>query len=179
MIIRVFFAALAFLVATPAKADIVSSSDGAFVLEAEQEVAADPDVVWRALTRIDRWWSSEHTYSGDARNLSIAAHAGGCFCERWQGGQSVEHARIVMVTHGEGGRALRLLGGLGPLQGIGATGVLTFSVTPHASGAKLTMTYRVSGDTDLGLDALAPAVDQVMMEQFARWAHYSETAAPA
>jgi hypothetical protein len=60
---------------------------------------------------------------------------------------------------------------------MGANGVLTFGVAPTASGAKLTIEYRVSGEPGLQLAALAPVVDQVLMEQFSRWARYSETGA--
>jgi hypothetical protein len=65
-----------------------------------------------------------------------------------------------------------MIGALGPLQEMGPTGVLTFTVAPHASGAKLTMAYRVSGDPGLGLDALAPLVDGVLNEQFSRLTQY-------
>src|SRR5690606_36932355 len=125
----------------------------------ETDVAATPDQAWRALTRLPRWWGSAHTYSGDARRLIFEPRAGGCWCERWGEGQSVEHARVVLVMEHEGVRTLRAVGGLGPLQGLGATGILTFTVAPHASGAKITMTYRVSGDPGLDLDQFAPLVD--------------------
>lgn len=165
-------AALAFCFAAPAQADVTSASANGFLIEAQAEVAAAPDRVWRALGRIQDWWSDAHTYSGDADNLRLAPRAGGCWCERWNG-QSVEHARVVLAFEHEGVRTLRAIGGLGPLQELGATGVLTFTVAPHASGARLTMTYRVSGDPSLGFEAMAPLVDQVLMEQFGRLSRYS------
>jgi|CXWL01.1.fsa_nt_gi uncharacterized protein YndB with AHSA1/START domain len=158
---------LVVLAQAPAGAGVVSSSPSAITLHAEAEVAASPADAWRALTRIERWWNGAHTYSGEARRLSLDPRAGGCFCERWEG-QSVEHARVVMVFEHEGVRTLRLQGALGPLQEMGAFGTLTFTVAPHASGAKLTMTYRVTGDPSLGLDALASPVDGVLNEQFSR-----------
>jgi hypothetical protein len=57
-------------------------------------------------------------------------------------------------------------------------GALTFTVAPHASGAKITMTYRVSGDPALGLDQMAPLVDGVLLEQFGRLSRYSATGSP-
>jgi hypothetical protein len=78
----------------------------------------------------------------------------------------------------EGVRTLRVLGALGPLQELGATGVLTFTVAPAASGAKITMIYRVAGDSGLDLAPLAPLVDGVMMEQFGRLSRYSASGSP-
>ncbi len=159
---------IAGLAQAPASAEVKAASPSAFLVETEAEVAGSPEEVWRALLRPGNWWNSEHTFSGDARRMHIDPRAGGCFCERWGNGQSIEHARVVAVTEFDGVRTLRMIGALGPLQEMGPTGVLTFTVAPHASGAKLTMTYRVSGDPGLGLDALAPLVDGVLNEQFSR-----------
>lgn len=176
---RFFLAALAVaFLASPARADVASTSPGAFLIQADAEIAASPGKVWNDLRRIDRWWGDGHTYSGDAARLRLDARAGGCWCERWGDGQSVEHARVVLVMEHEGVRTLRAVGGLGPLQEMGVTGVLTFTVAPHANGAKLTMTYRVSGDPGLNLDRLAAPVDSVMMEQFGRLARYSASGSP-
>ncbi|MEZ5960471.1 MAG: hypothetical protein R3C30_08580 [Hyphomonadaceae bacterium] len=164
--------------ATEAHAGVTSSSPSSFVIEAEADLAATPAKVWRDLTRIGRWWSSEHTYSGDASRLRLDARAGGCWCERWGDEQSIEHMRVVMVMEHEGVRTLRTVGGLGPLQGMGVNGVLTFTIAPHPNGAKLTMNYRVSGDPSLNLDAIAPAVDNVLMEQFGRLSRFSTMGTP-
>jgi uncharacterized protein YndB with AHSA1/START domain len=175
-----FIAALIALVciAAPARADVASVSPTGFVIQAEADVSASPAETWRRLTRIERWWGSAHTYSGDARRLSLDPRAGGCWCERWGDGQSIEHMRVVLVMENEGVRTLRAVGGLGPLQEMGVNGVLTFTVAPHASGAKITMTYRVAGDAALGLDQIAPEVDGVLLEQFGRLSRYSTTGSP-
>ncbi len=175
---RFVFAVLALaLSSAPARAEVAAATPSAFSIEAEAEVAVSPAQAWRALTNIGRWWSSAHTYSGDARRLSLDPRAGGCWCERWEG-QSVEHARVVLVMEHEGVRTLRAVGGLGPLQEMGAVGIMTFTVSPHASGAKITLDYRVSGDSSLGLDQVAPFVDQVLMDQFARLIRFAGTGAP-
>ena len=166
-------AALAF--APVASAEIASSSPSSFVVRAEAELDATPTKVWRDLTHVDRWWSSEHTYSGDASNLRLDPRAGGCWCERWGNNQSVEHMRVALVMEREGVRTLRLVGGLGPLQEMGVTGVLTFAISLHANGAKLSMTYRVTGDPSLHLDQIAAPVDSVLMEQFERLRRLSST----
>ncbi|MBK6702544.1 MAG: SRPBCC domain-containing protein [Hyphomonadaceae bacterium] len=167
------FAATALLSAPIASAEVTSSSPSTFTIHVEAEVAASPQEAWRDLTRIERWWNSAHTYSGDASNLRLDARAGGCWCERWGNRQSVEHMRVVMVTEHEGTRTLRAIGGLGPLQEMGVTGVLTFTIEPHPNGAKIRMNYRVSGDPSLNLQALAAPVDSVMTEQFGRLVRYS------
>ncbi len=172
-------AALAFaaLGAPPARAEVAAAAPGAFLVQAEAELDASPEQTWRALTRIGRWWSAAHTYSGDAARLSLDARAGGCWCERWDGG-SVEHARVVLVMERDGVRTLRTVGGLGPLQEMGVTAIMTFTITPQASGSKISLTYRVAGDSGLGLDQMAPFVDQVLMEQLARLVRYAGTGSP-
>jgi uncharacterized protein YndB with AHSA1/START domain len=177
-LVAIILAAAVFGFAHNAQAEVTSASPSAFVIEAESETAASPDQVWRALTHIDRWWSSAHTYSGDASRLRLDARAGGCWCERWGNGQSVEHGRVVLVMEHEGVRTLRVFGALGPLQGMGVNGVLTYTIAPHPNGAKLTMTYRVSGDPTLNLAPIAAPVDSVLMEQFGRLSRYSAAGTP-
>lgn len=164
--------------APAAVAEVTASSPSSFIISAEAEIDATPAEVWRALPRIERWWNAAHTYSGDSRRLSLDPRAGGCWCERWGNGQSVEHGRVIAVMEHEGVRTLRAAAALGPLQEMGVTGVLTFTVAPHPSGAKLTMTYRVSGDPGLGLDQIAPAVDGVLLEQIGRLSRYSAGGSP-
>jgi uncharacterized protein YndB with AHSA1/START domain len=171
-------ALFAVFLAAPAQAEVGSATSSAFLVQAEAEVAAPPDRVWRNVTHVENWWSGEHTYSGAASNLRLEPRAGGCWCEHWGAGQSVEHARVVLVMERGGVRTLRAIGGLGPLQEMGVAGVLTFTVAPHANGAKITMTYRVSGDPGLNLDRLAPLVDNVLMEQFGRLTRYSASGSP-
>lgn len=161
-----------------ARAEVAASGPSAFLVQAETNVPRSVDDAWRALVRVERWWNSAHTYSGDARRLRLDPRAGGCWCERWGDGQSAEHGRVVLVMTNDGTRTLRVMGGFGPLQEMGVTGVPTFTLTPDSNGAKVAMTYRVAGEPGLGLDQIAPPVDQVLMEQFARLARYIETGAP-
>jgi hypothetical protein len=55
---------------------------------------------------------------------------------------------------------------------------LTFTIAPHANGAKLTMNYRVTGDASLNLNQVAAPVDSVLLEQFGRLTRYSASGSP-
>ncbi len=133
---------------------------------------AAPEDVWKAIVQLPRWWSSQHTYSGQASNLSLDAQAGGCWCERWGDGQSVQHGQVVLV---QPGRVIRVFAGLGPLQELAVQGVLTIVTAAQEGKTVLRMTYRVSGDASAGLDKLAPVVDQVIGVQYRRLKALAET----
>ena len=81
----------------PAQAAVVDSTQAGFLVRSEVVVQAAPDSVYRALTaRIGAWWSSEHTFSGVSRNLSLDAVPGGCFCESLPEGGGVRHLTGIM-----------------------------------------------------------------------------------
>jgi len=69
------------------------------------EVQASPAQLWQTVVQLPRWWSGQHTCSGQATNLSFDAQAGGCWCERWGDGNSVQHGQVVLV---QPGRTLRV-----------------------------------------------------------------------
>ena len=150
--------------ASAASAEVKSSSDIGFEVASTVSVAASPADVYAAIIAPGRWWSSAHTYSEDAKNLSIDARPGGCFCEALPGG-GVEHGRVVMAMPG---KMLRIRGALGPLQGEAVVGTLSFELTPEGKGTKLVMSYVVGGYVRGGAGALAAPVDHVMGEQVAR-----------
>lgn len=68
----------------------------------------------------------------DAKNLSIDARPGGCFCETSNGG--VEHMRVVFVRRNQ---SLRMFGSLGPLLGSGGAGSMAWRLSPADNAAKL------------------------------------------
>jgi uncharacterized protein YndB with AHSA1/START domain len=149
-------------------------SDG-FVLVYTKRIEAPAARIYAALPAVDRWWSSGHTWSGDAAHLSLKAEAGGCFCEKWKDGE-VEHGRVIMVMRDQ---ILRLQAALGPLQGRGVTGVLTFQLKPDAASSGkatlLTLSYIVNGASASALDKSAGPVDNMLNEQFERLVRYIET----
>jgi len=148
-----------------------AAADG-FLIEHRFTIAAPAAKVWESLQHPERWWPADHTWSGKRENLSLVADAGGCFCERWEGGV-VEHGRVVAVFPG---KMLRLDAALGPLQEMGVTGVITFALEEKDGATLLVATHRVSGDAAHKLDALAPIVDQVNALQFGNLA--AEAAKP-
>jgi hypothetical protein len=158
-------------------ADIVSASPSTFVLHAQRTISAQPERVWNSLVQVGRWWDPEHSYSRDGRFMSLDPRAGGCWCERWRGG-SVEHGRVILVMNQDGMRTLRIAAPLGPLQGMAVNAILTFTVTADTAGAKIDMTYRVSGDPSLSLDQVGPGVNTVIMEQYERLIRFVTSGSP-
>ena len=168
---------LSLLAASPAGAAVVDAQPGGFQVQVSAVIAAPPDKVYAALIQPARWWSSEHTFSADARNITLDPRAGGCWCEALPNGGSVEHMSVV---YADPGKALRVRGGLGPLQGLGVEGALTWAIKPApGGGSQVSQTYVVGGYAPGGLGALAGPVDAVLGEQFARLKTYAETGKPA
>jgi hypothetical protein len=151
-----------------ATAAVTSVGAAGFAIHIEADSAREPAALWARTTRPQEWWDSGHTFSGDAGNLSLELVPGGCWCEALPGGGFVRH---MAVAYAAPGKVLRLTGGLGPLQGLGLGGALTFMMKPAASGhTLLVVDYYVSGYVPKGFDELAKAVDEVLGEQVARLA---------
>ena len=169
-------AALVAAATAPAHAEVVTAAADRFVVKEAVTVAAPPPAVWRALTAgIGQWWSPDHTWSGDAANLSLDPRPGGCFCEKLPNG-GVRHMQVVYVKSPE---LLRLEGGLGPLQEQSLTGMMTWKLAPAGEGCALEVVYRVAGAVDGGLTTWAPLVDSVLGLQVVRLKGFVETGNPA
>jgi len=158
-------------VATAAHADVVDAQANGFQVKNSVEIAAPPDVVWKAMVEPSRWWSSAHTFTGDAANMRLEAHPGGCFCEvKGDGGASTMRVSFV-----DPGKELDIWGAIGPLSRLGATGGWTLVLTPEGPKTKVTWTYTVGGYAPSGLDKISAPVDHVMAEQLGRLKSYVET----
>ena len=144
-----------------AAAEIVGQSENGFKVSHEYVVSAGPEQVWNALLNPALWWSSAHTWSGDAANLTLDPQAGGCWCEIWEDA-AVQHMTVASFIPPA---TMVLTGGLGPLQSMGVDGALTFTVTPEGEGSRVAASYSVSGYFDPSADQMAPAVDGVIGEQ--------------
>src|SRR5689334_20132650 len=166
MIFKALFAAGALAVAIPAlpaHADVKSAAADGMVLQFKGEVALSRDDAWSRLLNPALWWNGAHTYSGEAKNLSVDAVAGGCWCELWEGGE-VEHGRVIYLKRNQ---AIRYNSALGPLQGLGVNAVLTFTLADGSAAGRTAVMVDmvVVGSSLSGLDKLAPVVDQVLGEQ--------------
>jgi uncharacterized protein YndB with AHSA1/START domain len=174
MIVKLFanafagaFAALV-LPGAPALGEVLGADDTGFEIEHVRTLDAAPDASWNRLVRPADWWHSDHTWSGDAGNLTLDPRAGGCFCEALPGGGSNEHLRVV---HAAPGRLLRLDGRLGPLQPLPLTGVMSWALAETESGSTtITLRYVVAGPPGSALQNWAPAVDGVLAQQIDRFA---------
>ncbi|WP_309622173.1 SRPBCC family protein [Novosphingobium sp.] len=169
-------------------AEVAVQGESSFVVTLAVEVPAAKADVWKALIAPAKWWSSNHTYSGDAANLYIDSQATGCFCEKIpkpadapadQRMGSVEHMHIVYADPAHG--VLRLTGGLGPLQGEPVAGVWTITLKPgEGGGTQIVWDYAVNGLVRQKADVIGPMIDMVMGEQLARLAGlFAPTDAPA
>lgn len=154
------------LLSRTAGAELRLAAPEALLIEHRFAIDATPREAWEVLVHPERYWPKEHTWSGDPRNLSLVADAGGCFCERWTDA-GVEHGRVIMAMPG---RLLRLQAALGPFQEMAVTGVLTVRLEPRDGGTEALVTYRVSGDDSHRLGELAAVVDPVIRQQFAGFA---------
>lgn len=171
-------AALLALGSVSAQAEVTGLSESGFVSRNEVSVAVPPREVWQELVAVNRWWSGEHTYSGDAANLYLDPQATGCFCEKLPvpegapSGQrmgSIEHAHIVYADPVRG--VLRMTGGLGPLQGEAVHATLTITLKRlDGGGTAIVWNYVVGGYMRMKMADIAPVVDRVLGEQVNRLA---------
>jgi hypothetical protein len=153
-----------------AHAAVLAAGEGGFTVHEEVEFAGTPAVAWRHLLDVGSWWAPAHTYSGKSSNLSITLGPGpgGCWCEKLDKGGFVRHLEVVLVMPP---KTLRLSGGLGPLQAMGVSGALTFTLKGETPGTTTVVAeYAVSGYSRAGLTQLAGTVDGVLGEAMARFA---------
>lgn len=161
--------------ALPLRATVTDVASNGFTLTIAAHIKASPDKVYAALLAPANWWDSQHTYSGDAKNLHADKKAGGCWCETLPHGGSALHLTIVYV---DPNKAFRLRGALGPFQGLGADGALTWKLEPAADGTRLYLTYALGGYYKDGFAELAKAADGVLTAQVDRLKNYIETGKP-
>ena len=161
------------LLAGGARADVVEATPTGFQVKETAEIAAPAAKVWAALGRVGSWWSSQHSWSKDARNLTLELKAGGCWCEaNLPGGGTAHHMIVLMVMPP---KLAVFDGALGPLMTSGASGRLVWSLAEKDGTTTLTQTYFVGGYYPGGLDKLAGPVDGVLTEQLGRLKRYVET----
>jgi uncharacterized protein YndB with AHSA1/START domain len=167
--------ALLVLAGTPGQSAPQVTSSG-FLVKLEANMNAPAAKVYDALVvQIGSWWDPEHTYSHDAKNLSIDPRPGGCFCEKLSNGGGVEHLRVVYIVPRE---TVRFSGALGPLQASGVTGSLTWKLTGGTGTTRVQLWYSVGGFIDGGFETIAPAVETMLRDQLNRLKLFVETGNP-
>lgn len=161
-------------------ADVSQSDIRGFKISIEHNIAVKPQKVFAALAQdISIWWHPDHTYSGDSSNLYLETHEKGWFGEKLPQGGFVKHLEVIYF---EPGRSIRLSGGLGPLQSIGAQGTLIFTTKASPNSEHKTIlevTYQVSGFLPEGMNTWAQPVDTVLSQQINRlktWVESGELA---
>jgi len=158
-----------------ALADVADTSPTGFQLKITAHIAAAHDKVYATIIQPAKWWSPAHTWSKSAANLSIDAKAGGCFCEKMPDGGSVEHLTVATAFPG---KLLRLRGALGPFQGSGVDGAMTWSLEAAGNETNLTVTYDLGGHMTGGFGDWPKAADGMVSEQVARLKKFLETGSP-
>jgi uncharacterized protein YndB with AHSA1/START domain len=147
-----------------------------FLVKLEANINAPAAKVYEALIgRIGSWWNPDHTYSHDAKNLSIDPRPGGCFCEKLPNGGGIEHLHVVYIAPNE---TVRLSGALGPLQASGLAGSMTWKLTGGGDNTRIELSYSVGGFIQGGFEKIAPAVESMLNEQFNRLKLFVETGKP-
>lgn len=164
------------IAALPAWPEVADSASNGFTVKIAVQIQAPPEAVYRRLIQVAGWWSPAHTFSQDAKNLSLDPKAGGCFCEVLPNGGSVRHMQVLMVAPD---KSLVLSGALGPLQALAATGTMSIELAPASGETKLTATYAVNGYLPAGMNTWAGPVDRVLGEQFSRLKNLVEHGDPA
>ena len=160
-------AAVAAGACAPAYAEVQASGANGFKLQYVLQSHLAPAAAYRRFIAVSQWWSSDHTYSGSAAALSIQPVVGGCWCEVLRHHGGVRHMSVSYVAPGQ---AIRLEGGLGPLQAMGVSGALTVIFKAQGAGTEVKVVYAVSGYQPDGFVGVAPDVDQVLGEQLAHYA---------
>lgn len=156
-----------------APGEVLDAGPGGFSLVHDVTIDAARSDVWRAAVyEIGKWWSSDHTISGDARRMSIDPRPQGCFCESIGEHTGVVHLTVTSVNTNV---LLRLTGGLGPLGLMGVNGNMTWEFFDADNGTTVKFSYAVGGYRPGGLDEIAGPVDYVIGEALLRLKAHIET----
>ncbi|MCV2883980.1 SRPBCC domain-containing protein [Aestuariibacter sp. AA17] len=156
-----------------AHAEVKWTQPHGFKIVNKAVINAPPETVWYDfVNNIDAWWPKDHSWWGEKGTFSLTPKAGGCFCEV-SGDNSAEHMRVVFVAKET---QLTMVGGLGPLQGMGMYGALNWQFNPKETGTEVTLTYTVQGADKNAFDKLAPIVDEVQGIQLSGLINYTSKA---
>ena len=164
------------ILAAPLRGEVIEITAAGFLVRNTATLNAPPATVYAALTDgVGGWWDPAHTFSHNARNLSVDAKPGGCFCERLPDGGGVQHMSVVYASPG---KLLRLTGAIGPLQEAALAGTMTWTLVQAGGGTTVELMYTVGGFRAGGFRDIATVVDGVLRGQLARLKALVETGRP-
>lgn len=165
-----FGALVAFCICTctlKARADVIASSPDGFHIKLERETDQSQNAVAKRVLDLSDWWSSYHTYSGNADNLILTStQVGGRWMEVWPDGSVLHGTLIGNMTLGKN-QIVRFDAALGPLQQLGVSAVLNITLSPieGSDRTQITFDYRVTGADHQSLEKWAEIVEGVLAEQ--------------
>jgi uncharacterized protein YndB with AHSA1/START domain len=159
-------AAIALAAGGAARGAVVDASPQGFEVKNEAVIAAPAAKVWAAMLKPGLWWNARHSWSGDARNITIEPRIGGCWCEALPNGGGVEHSRVIFLDPGK------------TIQFSGADGRLSWALSEKDGKTTVTWTNDMGGYVKGGIEPMAAAVDAVEAEQLARLKAFVETGKP-
>jgi uncharacterized protein YndB with AHSA1/START domain len=164
------------ILAGPLRGEVVETTAAGFLVRNTITIKASSANVYAALTdRVGGWWDPAHTFSHEARNLSLDAKPGGCFCERLPDGGGVQHMSVVYASPD---KLLRLTGAIGPLQEAALVGTMTWTLLQTSGGTAVEVSYTVGGFRAGGFRDIPTVVDGVLRGQLARLRAFVETGRP-
>ena len=164
------------IIAAPLRGEVIESTAAGFLVRNTAAINAPPATVYAGLTDgVGGWWDPAHTFSHNARNLSLDRKPGGCFCERLPDGGGVQHMSVVYASPG---KLLRLTGAIGPLQGEALAGTMTWNLVQAGGGTTVELSYTVGGFRAGGFRDIPTVVDGVLRGQLARLKAVVETGRP-
>lgn len=163
------------LIAANAHSAVLESNASGFAIEETVHIAAAPDKVYAALVHPEHWWNSQHTFSQNAKNLSLDAKAGGCLCETLANGGSVQHLAVAAVMPG---KMIVFRGAMGPFQGQGVDGAMTITLTAKDGGTDLVLDNNVGGFVKGGMGKWPQAADGMLADLVQHLKYYAENGKP-
>lgn len=160
----------------PAVAQVQSSGENGFEIRISKMTtrsAAECNLAF--VNDIGKWWASDHTWSGNSKNLSIDMDRH-VMIEQLPDGGFCSH---MVLEHYQPGSLILLTGGLGPLKEMGLNGAMSIRFAEKDGKTSINIKYVVHGYSPNGFDELSNAVHHVVDMQLSRWIAYCETGDPA
>jgi uncharacterized protein YndB with AHSA1/START domain len=163
------------LATTAANATVTEKSATGFSVAISTTVPGKPADAYAAFVNVGSWWSSDHSYSGDAKNFTMDVRPGGCWCETLADGGFVRHADVIYASPG---KKLVFSGARGPLQTMGVIGTMSVMFSESGESTTVTLGYSVGGHDPDNFEKWASASDGVLTEALTRYTNFVSKGTP-